>query len=98
KGNPLYIALITLVAALGGLLFGYDTAVVNGAEKSLVAFFISGMLKAENYTTVALPLISQYRNLLVFIIFIIIVIISGQIIKLLGKPKGFILSLVLLLV
>lgn len=97
KGNPLYILLITLVATLGGLLFGYDTAVVNGAEKSLVGFFISGMLKPESYTSIAVPLISQYRTLLVVILFVIGLIICGQMIKLLERKKGAVASLILLL-
>jgi SP family xylose:H+ symportor-like MFS transporter len=36
-----YIISITLVATLGGLLFGYDTAVISGAEKSVQAFLIT---------------------------------------------------------
>lgn len=41
--NSLYIIAITLVATLGGLLFGYDTAVISGAEKSVQAYLIDGL-------------------------------------------------------
>ena len=40
NGSKLYLYSITTVAILGGLLFGYDTAVISGAEKGLEAFFL----------------------------------------------------------
>mgnify|MGYP002240018485 CR=1 FL=1 len=39
-GSKAYLFSIVLVAVLGGLLFGYDTAVISGAEKGLQAFFL----------------------------------------------------------
>ena len=39
-GSMTYVMLITLVATLGGLLFGYDTAVISGAEMSIQKYLI----------------------------------------------------------
>ena len=40
SGSKGYLISIVMVAVLGGLLFGYDTAVISGAEKGLQAFFM----------------------------------------------------------
>ena len=41
EGSKLYLYSITMVAVIGGLLFGYDTAVISGAEKGLEGFFLT---------------------------------------------------------
>ena len=40
QGSKAFLYGICAVAIIGGLLFGYDTAVISGAEKGLQAFFM----------------------------------------------------------
>ena len=57
--NTTYILGITLIATLGGLLFGYDTAVVSGAEKSIEDYLIIplGLGKFAHGATISSALI-----------------------------------------
>jgi len=98
QGSKLYIFLLTLVATLGGLLFGYDTAVVNGAEKSLVEFYIY-KTQGNNYIfdlNTVTQLFTQYRVMMVIVLYFVFIILSGQFIRLLGKKNGGIITAVLL--
>ena len=42
--NKKFIFTIALIATLGGLLFGYDTAVISGAEQSLQRYLTLNMV------------------------------------------------------
>ncbi|MED3980437.1 D-xylose transporter XylE [Priestia megaterium] len=88
--NSLYIFSITLVAAIGGLLFGYDTAVISGAEESLKVYLIDslGLGSLAHGVTVSSALIGC----------IIGGLISGYFATKLGRKKSLILAAILFIV
>ncbi|WP_080875729.1 sugar porter family MFS transporter [Oceanobacillus timonensis] len=43
NNNRSYIVFVAMVASLGGLLFGYDTAVIAGAEQSVQLYLIDSL-------------------------------------------------------
>ena len=89
KGSKGYLFSIVLVAVIGGLLFGYDTAVISGAEKGLHAFFMG----AKDYVNTAfLHGITSSSALLGCVIG---AAISGLCASNLGRRKSLILAGVL---
>ena len=95
EGNKRFILAITLVATLGGLLFGYDTAVISGAVKSLQAFFIDSLLQNAAAAT---QVVVQYRIVVTLVVYIVLAAISGLLLKMFGRNKGGIISIILLIV
>ncbi|MFG6119334.1 D-xylose transporter XylE [Thalassobacillus sp. B23F22_16] len=85
-----YIVLITLVATLGGLLFGYDTAVISGAEGPLQTYFADGLNLSSlvHGLTVSSALIGC----------IIGGLLSGLFASMLGRKRTLILAAALFLV
>src|ERR1700756_5604365 len=47
KSSTSLVTGVTFVATLGGLLFGYDTAVISGAVTSIDAYFINPLHLSE---------------------------------------------------
>ena len=45
RGAVPYATLITLIAALGGLLFGFDTGVISGALPFIIQPDVQGVLR-----------------------------------------------------
>lgn len=91
--NP-YLILLTLIATLGGLLFGYDTAVISGTVSSLRHVFIDPNNWPETSANFMHGLVVSSA-----LLGCIIGGISGGIISLkLGRRNGLILAAALFLV
>jgi SP family xylose:H+ symportor-like MFS transporter len=96
--NP-YVVLLTLIATLGGLLFGYDTAVINGAVGSLKAYFID-----PRFTDLANPAQANAANsLLGFVVSSALIgciiggLMGGWVSTRIGRKRGLVIAAVLFL-
>jgi MFS transporter, SP family, xylose:H+ symportor len=97
--NP-HVVLLTLIATLGGLLFGYDTAVINGAVDSLKAYFIDPRFTDLTNSAQA----NAANSLLGFLVSSALIgcivggLIGGWVSTHLGRKRGLVVSAVLFLV
>lgn len=97
--NP-YVVLLTLIATLGGLLFGYDTAVINGAVGSLKAYFID-----PRFSNLANPAQANAANsLLGFVVSSALIgciiggLMGGWVSTRIGRKRGLIIAALLFLI
>ena len=97
--NP-YVLLLTLIATLGGLLFGYDTAVINGAVDSLKAYFIDP--RFTDLTSAAQA--NAANSLLGFVVSSALIgciiggLAGGWVSTNIGRKRGLVIAAVLFLV
>lgn len=94
KSNSSYLLKLTLVATLGGLLFGYDTGVISGTVGSLDSFFVIPKGLSETAA-------SAFKGFLVssaLIGCIIGGIFGGVISKKFGRKNGLIIAAILFLI
>jgi SP family xylose:H+ symportor-like MFS transporter len=95
-----YVVLVTLIATLGGLLFGYDTAVINGAVDSLRAYFVN-----PRFTNLANPAQADAASsLLGFVVSSALIgciiggLMGGWVSTHIGRKRGLVIAAVLFLI
>jgi SP family xylose:H+ symportor-like MFS transporter len=94
KTNMVYVWGITLVATLGGLLFGYDTAVISGTVQSLKINFID----TRNLSEMAANSLLGFTVSSALIGCILGGLISGWMALKLGRRNSMIVAAVLLII
>jgi len=84
-----YVFRLTLVATLGGFIFGYDTAVVSGAIKAIREFFV---VPLSLNVDLAKEVITEYRITICTVVMIVGIAISVMLVRLYGFKKGILVS------
>jgi len=93
QGSIAYLMGITIVATLGGLLFGYDTAVISGTVSSIKHFFILPLGLSETATNSMLGFVVSGA----LIGCIVGGALGGPVSSYLGRKKGLIFAAILFL-
>jgi SP family xylose:H+ symportor-like MFS transporter len=94
KVNTSLVVGLTFVATLGGLLFGYDTAVISGAVSSIDAYFITPQHLAET----AASSLSGWTISSALVGCVIGGLVAGPLSTRVGRRGGLIIAAVLFLV
>lgn len=85
KFNKKGIILITTIASLGGLLFGYDTAVISGAVGALEDYFVGALETDKELATAA---IFQFKVIITLCISAIVILFSSFLLKFFRRGKA----------
>lgn len=105
KHSLSFVVLVTFVATLGGLLFGYDTAVISGTTSALKSFFIDPFFVDPNAKELvvkdpaaAMLLIHEYRMTIAFCAIIVGLLLAYFLYKMYSRTKASIFTGILFIV
>lgn len=88
-----YLIFITIAAAFGGLLFGYDTAVISGAVQPIRSFFVDPLFQDAE---LARRVVGEFKTMLLFGAALVFLLALHYLIRLYGRGRGLMVGGVLL--
>lgn len=80
-----YLIFITIAAAFGGLLFGYDTAVISGAVQPIRSYFVEPLFQN---TELARHVVGEFKTSLLLGATLIFCLSLYYLIRLYGRTRG----------